>query len=198
MTIKRSITRVCHWACSLSGKAAQIDKPQPWRLRHPVLHSVRDLDLPLYHPVVEETIIERIGGRCAEVLSHPLTQAGNEHSRTTTKGDTSVSKEAPLVHASGDVARRESAQCVLWRACKHFTDGSQLLKFITVSQEWIVQRLSIRGPGNVTQQLRRFDWMTTRPKLPPELGEFPYEAGKDGVWHLLFLVGKHFPYCRSL
>jgi hypothetical protein len=234
MTTKRSITRVCHWACSLSGKAAQIGQRQLWRLRHPVLHSVRDLDLPLDHPVVEETIIKRIGGRCAGLLSHALTQAGNEHFRTSTKGETSVSKEAPRstgdyidmhVHASGNMARGEWAQCILWRARKHLTDDSQssittiagevvrktvargsfltlaelLCKLNTVSQEWIVQRLSIRGPANVSQQLRRFDWMTARPRLPPELGDFPYEARKVGVWLRLFLVENYSgPFCRFL
>ncbi len=126
--MKDSIARICRWAGSLFGKAehvlltaAQIEKLQGWRLRHPVLFTVRDLDLSLWQSAVEEAVFKQIGGkpRRADVLSHPLMQAVNEHARKTTEGEAIASQEAPrttddhfdtLVHASALFLERSVAR----------------------------------------------------------------------------------------
>jgi hypothetical protein len=46
----------------------------------------------------------------------------------------------------------------------------------TVSQEWIVKKLSMRSAANVSQQSRRFNRVKTQSKLSPEMQTFLNEA----------------------
>ncbi len=51
-----------------------------------------------------------------------------------------------------------------------------LWKRTTVSQEWIAGKLSMRSAANVSQQLRRFNRVTTQSKLSPEMRIFLKDA----------------------
>ena len=56
------------------------------------------------------------------------------------------------------------------------TDPIFSWKRTTVSQEWIAEKLAMRGAANVSQQLLRFDRAKANAKLPPEMRRFLKQA----------------------
>lgn len=102
--MKDLIAQFFRWAGSLfSGKRRTriapevMEKMAGWKLRHPVILTVRDVDLSLWQSAVEEVVFKKLGGRPrrAEVLKHPMMQAVSEHVRKVTAGEPIDSKETP-------------------------------------------------------------------------------------------------------